>query len=81
MCGSDMEPNLKYDEREGDALNQTCGSAEVERQFRDTPDAYNHRDNRINRCVLPKGPAQEGHERGDDIESIQCATLDECEYD
>lgn len=81
MCGSDMEPNLKYDEREGDALKQTCKSAEVERQFRDTPDAYNHRDNRINRCVLPKGPAQEGHERGDDIESIQCATLDECEYD
>ena len=45
MCGSDMEPNLKYDEREGDALKQTCESAEVERQFRDTPDAYNHRDN------------------------------------
>lgn len=81
MCGSDMEPNLKYDEREGDALKQMCGSEKVEHWFRDTPDAYNHRDNRINRYVLPKGSAQEGHERSDDIESIQCATLDECEYD
>jgi len=54
-----VKPNLKHDEREGNA---------------------NHRDNRIHRHGLPKGIAQEGRERGDDIGGIESAALNECEY-
>jgi hypothetical protein len=81
MGSIDMEPNLKHYEREGNALDQMCGSVAVERQKRGTPDAYNYRDNRIYSRILPKGTAQEGHECSDDTESIQSAALDECEYD
>ena len=80
MRSADMKANLKHDEREGNALKQMCGSV-FDYQKQDIPDAYNHRDNRIHRHILPKGTAQECRERGDDIESIQSAALNECEYD
>lgn len=81
MRSNDMEPNLKHYKREGNALYQMCGSVAFEWQKRGTADAYNYLDNRIHSRILPKGTAQEGHEYSDDIESIQSAALDECEYD
>lgn len=81
MRGTDMEPNLKHDERERNALKQMCGSVVVEWQSRDTPVAYNHWDNRIHCHQLPKGIAQDGRECCDDIGSIQSAALHECKYD
>jgi hypothetical protein len=58
-----------------------CDSVAVGQQEQDIPDTYDHGDNRIYRHRLPKRIAQEGYEGGDEIDSIQSAALDECEYD
>ncbi len=81
MRGTDLEANLKYDEREGNSLERMCGSVAVEGKKQYIPDAYNYWDNRIHCGVLAKGMAQERRKRGDNTESIQSAALDECEYD
>jgi hypothetical protein len=77
-CRTDVKADLEYNQREDDALSADEAQSREGEEVQSV--TYDKWDDCVDSGVLPVGFAQEGYERCNDSQSIQCTALDDDKY-